>query len=150
MTISRIVVGIDGSRGSELAVRWTADLATALGADVVAVHSMGMLEDRGDGTLVPAEQVRDQIAVVLETEWCQPLRDAGVRFHAEIVPGNPVTVILEVARRENVDLIVVGSRGIGGISGLHLGSTSHEVAVHAHRPVVIVPDDTGQKGDANG
>ncbi|HEX2850417.1 MAG TPA: universal stress protein [Acidimicrobiales bacterium] len=150
MTIRRIVVGLDGSRGSELAAGFTADLAAALGADVVAVHSMGMLEDRGDGTKVPAETVRGETAVVLETEWCQPLRDAGVAFHAEIVAGNPVTVLLDVADREAADLVVVGSRGIGGISGLHLGSTSHEVAVRSPRPVVIVPDDTARKGDVRG
>ena len=150
MTIKRIVVGIDGSRGSELAVRWAADLAGALGAEVVAVHSMGLLEDRGDGTKVPAETVRDEVALTLETEWCEPLRDAGVAFHAELVPGNPVAVLLDVADREAVDLIVVGSRGIGGITGLHLGSTSHEVAVRSRRPVVIVPDDTAWKGDVHG
>ncbi len=143
MAIQRMVVGTDGSVPAQRAVEWAAEVAAAVGAEVVAVHVMGMLEDLGDGTKVPAESVRDEVAVRLETEWCQPLRDRGVAFRGEIVPGNPVGVLLDVADRDDADLIVVGSRGIGGVSALHLGSTSHDLAARSRRAVVIVPAEPG-------
>src|SRR5581483_42183 len=70
MAIQRMVVGTDGSVPAQRAVEWAAEVAAAVGAEVVAVHVMGMLEDLGDGTKVPAESVRDEVAVRLETEWC--------------------------------------------------------------------------------
>jgi len=47
--------------------------------------------------------------------------------------------LLRAAEDEDADLVVVGSRGAGGFSDLHLGSTSHQVALYADRPVTIVP-----------
>jgi nucleotide-binding universal stress UspA family protein len=56
-----------------------------------------------------------------------------------LVEGSAVTALLRVAEDEDADLVVVGSRGAGGFSDLHLGSTSHQVALYADRPVTIVP-----------
>lgn len=53
--------------------------------------------------------------------------------------GGAVMAVLRVADDEGADLVVVGSRGAGGFSELHLGSTSHQVAMYSDRPVTIVP-----------
>jgi nucleotide-binding universal stress UspA family protein len=53
--------------------------------------------------------------------------------------GSPVTALLAVAEDEGADLIVVGSRGLGGYPEQLLGSTSTQVAQHAPCPVAIVP-----------
>ena len=52
--------------------------------------------------------------------------------------GRPKEVILEVADKEDVDLVIVGSRGLGGISGWVLGSTSGHVVDCCNKPVLIV------------
>jgi len=52
--------------------------------------------------------------------------------------GKPSTIIVETAESNNVDLIVIGSRGLGGISGLILGSTSRRVVDSCTKPILII------------
>jgi nucleotide-binding universal stress UspA family protein len=67
------------------------------------------------------------------------LRASGVPVRCRLVEGSAVTALLQAAEDESADLIVVGSRGAGGFSDLHLGSTSHQVALYADRPVTVIP-----------
>jgi nucleotide-binding universal stress UspA family protein len=133
-----IVVGVDGSANADLALKWTADLAARLGAEVVAVHALGLLVHQGT-TTAPAGAHRAEVAEELQGPWTAPLREAGVGHRCEVVDGNPVTALLRAAEAEDACMVVVGSRGSGGFAGLQLGSTSHQLAQHASRPVVIVP-----------
>ncbi len=140
MDIRHVLIGTDGSEGATLALRWAADLARQLGngVEVLLVHAVGLLTTI-TGLPEPSGPHLEEIEALLAGPWSQPLRDAGVRYRAEARPGNPVMVLLEAAKDFDADLVVVGSRGTGGFSGLHLGSSSHQVAQHSDRPVVIVP-----------
>lgn len=60
-----------------------------------------------------------------------------IEFVTRLGRGRPSHVIVEVAKEEDVDLIVIGSRGLGGISGWVLGSTSRNVVNSATKPVLI-------------
>jgi nucleotide-binding universal stress UspA family protein len=132
--IERIVVGVDGSENAGRAVAWAAALAAAIDAEVVAVHAMGLLE-HGPG------RTREALEAELCGTWCTPLVDAGVRHRAELRDGTPVNALLAAADEDDADLVVVGSRGLGGFPELLLGSTSTQVAQQARRPVVIVPPE---------
>ncbi len=134
----RIVVGVDGSDNAAHAIDVAAHLAGLAGAQVTAVHAVGMLEGSGDGSHTPADRhaaVRD----ALERVWCKPLVDAGIPTSYELRDGNPVLVLLAVAREVEADLIVLGSRGLGAFPEQLLGSTSTQVTQQAPCPVVIVP-----------
>jgi nucleotide-binding universal stress UspA family protein len=134
----RILVGVDGSDNSLAAVTWAADLASCTGAEVVAVHVLGLLERMEPGApAVPVESHLDQIRDRFEHDWCAPL--AGLAFSTELRYGSPVGVILDMAEEADADLVVVGSRGLGGFADLRLGSTSSQIAQHAGRAVLIVP-----------
>ncbi|HET9731379.1 MAG TPA: universal stress protein [Acidimicrobiales bacterium] len=136
MKLQRVVVAVDGSPNSLRAVEWAADLAVLAGAEVVAVHAVGLLEHMGVGAdHDPLEQIRRRF----EDEWCQPLAQAGASCRRILRDGPPVSVILAAADETDADLIVLGSRGLGGYPELLLGSTSTQVAQHSHRPVTIVP-----------
>jgi nucleotide-binding universal stress UspA family protein len=141
-----IVVGVDGSDASGRAVAWAASLGGALGAEVVVVHALGLIHRRPTGETVASDTHRDEIREELERAWCAPLREAGVPYRSELREGNPVTALLETAEATQASLLVVGNRGLGGFPGLLLGSTSAQVAQHARRPVVIVPDLTDDPG----
>lgn len=133
----RIIVGIDSSDNSRAAAAVAAELARALGATVIAVHALGLLERfRGEGAAVPAQGQRSRIAERFENDWCQPLD--GLDVDKRLVDGSPVPVLLGVADQAG-DLIVLGRRGEGGVAGLSLGSTSAQVAERAPVPVVVVP-----------
>lgn len=135
-----IVVGIDGSGDSDAAVRFAADLARGLDAEVVAVHALGLLDQlEPGGPRVPTQPHRDEIRDKVEGAWTRPLADAGVRHRAALHDGNPVDVVLDVADDVGADLVVVGSRGVGGSPIQLLGSTSTQVAQQARCPVAIVP-----------
>jgi len=139
MKLDRILVAVDGSDNSLAAVVWVAGLAAATGAEVVAVHALGLLDRLDGGEQVPSQPNRDEITRRFEDEWCAPLDAAGVRSRRIVRDGNPVSVVLAAADDEDVDLIVLGSRGLGGYPELLLGSTSTQVAQHSSRPVTIVP-----------
>ena len=136
----RIVVGVDASPCARRALCWALDVAPALGAEVVAVHALGLLSHLG-ATAEPAESHRRNVQDAFDEQWCAPLRTSAVPSRRLLVDGNPVTALLSAAADLGADLIVVGSRGHGGFPGLQLGSTSHQLVQHATTPVVVVPPD---------
>jgi nucleotide-binding universal stress UspA family protein len=81
-----------------------------------------------------AEHVLD--AATRRTE--KVLEAAGVPFESRCETGHPVNMIVNVAARERVDLIVMGSRGLGRFESFLLGSVSERVLHHANCPVLIV------------
>jgi nucleotide-binding universal stress UspA family protein len=86
---------------------------------------------------VPVETHLDEIRDRFENRWCAPL--AGLRYRTELRYGSPVGAILDLADETDADMIVLGSRGLGGFPELLLGSTSSQVSQHSRRPVLIVP-----------
>jgi nucleotide-binding universal stress UspA family protein len=81
-----------------------------------------------------AEEVQDAV----ERRTGQVLDEAGVPYLRRRETGHPVDMIVSVSAREKVDLIVMGSRGLGGLESFLLGSVSDRVLHHAHCPVLIV------------
>ena len=138
-TLQRVVVGVDGSDNSRRAIEWAILLAGRFGAEIVAVHAVGLLAHLGEGPPVPSQAHVQELRDSFERLWCSELAGSGVAHRKRCVDGPPARVLLDVADEEGADLIVVGSRGAGGFAGLRLGSTSHQVAEHATCPVAIIP-----------
>ncbi len=133
-------MGVDGSPNSRVAVEWAAGQARHTGAEVVAVHALGLLEKMDpESPAVPAQPHLGEIQELFETVWCEPLVGSGIAYRTVLRYGSSVPVLLEVADETEADLIVVGSRGLGGTPELLLGSTSTQVAQHSRRPVTIIP-----------
>lgn len=140
MTIGCVVVGVDGSANAQRALEWAIALAEPLGARVVAVHALGLL-DRLHDARVPTAPNRPAIVAQFEQEWCAPLAAAGVDGACVADDGTPADVILRVAQEHGADVIVVGARGVGAAAPERLlGSTSHRVVEQADRPVLVVPE----------
>ena len=130
--VGHIVVGVDGSVHANHALRWAASLGRALGAEVTAVHAVGLLEAQ-------EERLGDASAAASATpSWWRPTEAPDVA-RLLVLDGDPVSVVLRSAEELGADLIVVGSRGMGDRPELLLGSTSTQVAQRAAVPVVVVP-----------
>ncbi|MFJ6618656.1 universal stress protein [Kitasatospora sp. NPDC091335] len=137
----RIVVGVDGSPASEQALRWAIDYAKAVGG---AVHAIAAWEYpafygwAGQGVPTVETFNPEELAGQTLTETIAKVAgdDAGVRITESVMPGNAAQVLLEAAK--GAALLVVGSRGLGGFSGVLLGSVSRHLTEHAPCPVVVV------------
>lgn len=137
-SVGPVVVGVDGSPNSRRALVEAGHHATAIRADLVVVHALG-LTDLVGGEHVPTFGHRSEIAAQVDG-WCDALREIGRReFEVQLIDGPPVDVLLRVACETGASAIVVGRRGIGGRPELLLGSTAHQVIEHAHCPVLVIP-----------
>jgi nucleotide-binding universal stress UspA family protein len=140
-----IVVGIDNSEESKNALRWAVDEARLRGVPVTALHAWEVppLPPGPElGAVVPPidpSLIRDleSAASTLVERVVQEV--SGDESDVEVLPlaveGAPAAALIEAVGDD--DLIVVGSRGLGGFKGLLLGSVSQQVAGHAPCPVVV-------------
>jgi nucleotide-binding universal stress UspA family protein len=142
-----IVVGVDGSSGSRQALRFAVEEARLRGARLRAVTAWHIPPVVYSGGYVPPldrREFEESATAVGEKALAEVATDAGgldvERLAAE---GQAAQVLLDEA--ESAELLVVGSRGHGGFTGLLLGSVSQQCAHHARCPVVIVnaPEATG-------
>src|SRR4051794_34962992 len=138
----RIVIGIDGSEGSLVALRWALAEAALRDAEVQAVYAwtvpyVGELSGMAIATIDRAQLEADAKAVLTDTVARLHVDDVRAPLHELVAEGTPAQVLTQAAR--GADLLVVGSRGRGGFTGLLLGSVSQQVAHHAPCPVVIIP-----------
>jgi nucleotide-binding universal stress UspA family protein len=140
----RVVVGFDGSHGSEAALRVALREARLRQARLLVV-SAWHVPTRFYGTAAApsasralAEDTRKQLATKLEAA-AAALRDEApeVEIETRLVEGAAASVLTKEAA--GADLLVVGSRGLGGVRELLIGSVSHECSQHASCPVLIVP-----------
>ena len=142
MSSSKIIVGVDGSASSERAVRWCAEHAARLDAEVIAVHATSTPIYVGKNELPiapPSAEQQDAHRERVEQDWCKALIEAGVPHRVFFMHGSPAAALMRAAVEEDAALVVTGKRGRGGFGELLLGSTSHQLAHHLDRPLTIVP-----------
>jgi nucleotide-binding universal stress UspA family protein len=134
----RVVVGIDGSARSLDALRWAAAEARARDADLDVVHAwrLPMMAVPPVHAVIPDfSALEDNGRAVLDTAVGDPAL-AGVRVHPQLTQEAPARALLQ--RASGAGLLVVGTRGLGRVSGALLGSVSRQLLQHAPCPVVVV------------
>ncbi|MCR4400625.1 MAG: universal stress protein [Syntrophomonadaceae bacterium] len=141
----KILVPIDGSDQSAEAARIAVTLASRFGAQVQLLHVISLpAYDYPDMSQVEPAFI-SQALESWEALGRQYLEQAlgecqscDVKTSVELAWGNPAKVIVDTAREGGYDLIVIGSRGLGNLSGLLLGSVSDRVLRTAPCPVLVV------------
>jgi len=139
--MERIVVGVDGSQPAREALRWAIDEARRRNATVEAVYAWHQPFAAGyvmEGEIDLGRYEEDAQRVL--DEAVDAMTDhADVDVERKLVAGSAAGALVHEAK--GATLLVVGSRGRGGFSGLLLGSVSQQAAHHAPCPVVIIPHD---------
>lgn len=135
----RVLAGVDGSDEARHALEWSIVIAKCCDAELLVVHAAGLLTHLDEGHTVPSQPHLSELRETFERDWCSPLPASLIPYRLVMSNGPPVLAMLDVAEREDVDLIVVGRHGSSKGSGMLLGSTSHQLAERSDRPVLIVP-----------
>jgi nucleotide-binding universal stress UspA family protein len=140
-----VVVGVDGSESALHAVRWAAREAERRGAPLRLVNVCHLMPVRHPREISPPA---DYQAAVLEQgrHW---LAEASAAAH-DAVPGLPVVTDLRtgiaadmlVAESRSAQLLVLGSRGLGGFTSMLVGSVAVALSAHGHCPVVVMHSAT--------
>ena len=141
-----VVVGVDGSSHARAAVGFAYEEAALRGAPLVAIHTWNDKPlEHALGTYpleINAQNIDDRELRILESElagWEHKFPQVPVRLR--VIRGRPTPTLLRYSTTtgaQPTQLIVVGSRGRGGFSGLLLGSTSQALAAHAECSVAVV------------
>ena len=150
-SLRKILVPADGSNASVRALNYAAHLAELEGndAELMVIH---VLEDVKQGGAIGLQakyvnvrlfegfkRARREAAL----KWLEPIEEdakrKGIRLKTEVLDGDSeVKVIIDYAKKNSVDLIVIGSRGLSRFKRLLLGSVANAVVNHAPCPVMVI------------
>lgn len=143
-TRKEIVVAVDGSEASHSAIKWAANAALKRDEPLKLVSAYTMPQFLYADGMIPPQELYTE----LEEEANRNLEDAveevkaiapEVAITTFVKETSPIDLLLELS--EDAEMIVMGSRGLGGLSGLVMGSVSAAVVSHAECPVVVVRKD---------
>jgi nucleotide-binding universal stress UspA family protein len=137
-----IVVGADGTSSSDAALGFAFDEAALRGTELVALVGWDELSDQRDARRPVVTGAAGEDGEALLTRqlegWSRKYPEVSIRKVVHRGPAAQGLLGYGQQSGHQPQLIVVGSRGRGGLSGLILGSTSHTVIIHAQCPVVVV------------
>ena len=141
----KLLIGVDESPFSRAAIEFVRKMSWPAETRMIVVSSLAP-EGSGFGAYEPAsavkaagmvERIRELMGELVERSQ-KSLTDAGLQAEGRVVEGDPREALLEVARKEGVDLIVVGSHGRTGLEKLLMGSVASHIVAHAACSVLVV------------
>ena len=140
--MGKIAVGVDGSECAKEALTWALDEAALRGAAVIAVHAyqIPMVVPTAGGLAysLPDIDFESEARQLLDNVIKEVTGGAeNVTIERRVVERGAAEALIRASGA--ADLLVVGSRGLGGFRGLLLGSVGHQCVQHAHCPVVVIP-----------
>lgn len=149
---NKILVAVDGSDHADKALGYALGLAENCGSELILMTAyqkrvlpgIGADDDYEDkidmeiyekywGSIKASHE-----GILAKAESRVKKEQPSIKYTTELDEGRPATEIIASAKRNNVDLIVMGSRGIGGVTGWILGSTSKHVVESCTKPVLVV------------
>jgi nucleotide-binding universal stress UspA family protein len=153
MLFKKILVAFDGSEQSKRAIDYASDMANSCKGKLIVLTvvprvTLPVFPDEGFGS-VPVStsqdwaEYQDKMNASYKKSQDDAMKDIKEHYpklsaEAILLEGRPSSTIVEQAEKNQADLIVMGSRGIGGISGWILGSTSRRVVESCTKPVLVI------------
>jgi len=154
----KILVPIDGSKHAHTALKTALELAKIHNSELEILHVTSYSEEyastepesgadeTSDESTSPPEWIEDYLAKLRENDekmLSEALKDAEnlypeLKIKAKLLWGRPGKIIVSEAEDGEFDLVVIGSRGLGSLAGLVLGSISQHVVNESKTPVLVV------------
>ncbi len=151
-SISKILVPVDGSDVSFDAVDYAVRLAAKHNAEICLVHvvptsvwSYCLMTEDLSPVLVSTMSEMETEGERLLLSALTSVKESGLKVDARLDYGGTAKKIVQIAKEENFDLIVIGSRGLGFVARLLFRSVSDEVVHRAPCPVLVVKRPTHKK-----
>lgn len=138
MRIRKILVGVDGSATSYKAAEMALDLASALQAQVTAIHVIPPLPADYMALGIQLHASPEELDRKILHEVRIMAYTKNVKLETKVLRGRPSEVITSMAEQEEYDLIVLGNTGIGGAYKRAMGSVVAEVINMAKKPLLLV------------
>jgi len=136
----KVLLAVDGSEHALHAARTAADLARTVNAKefrIVVAYDF-IPPYLGEPNMQYAIDARIEESNKIMEAAIKVVGDLPCEIHTEFLEASPAEAIISVANTRHSDVIVIGSRGLGTLAGLLLGSTSQKIVAHAPCPVLIV------------
>ncbi|HWR39016.1 MAG TPA: universal stress protein [Patescibacteria group bacterium] len=140
MGMKRYIVAYDGSENSKKALALATDLAKSVSAEIFLVTVCDQILQQFEDVSLSPDMERDyeQHFADKAAEACEYCRSQGVQAQSAVLKGHPADEIIRYAKQVNADLLVSGTRGLGGFTQLLLGSVAHKLVTYSPIPVLIV------------
>lgn len=137
----KILLAVDGSKHSLKAAESAKQLATIDNAQVEILHVCNTIDFymRDSAELkasLEKKLVEESKKIIAKAE--EIFKDTGINYTTKMIQGDAAEVICDEAEKNDFGVIVIGSRGLGGISRFVMGSVSSKVLTHAHCSVLII------------
>ena len=141
MALKKVLLAFDGSEDSKKALRWLLDFAKQTPVEIVVVSAIELIfpgdYDFAVGVLAAAETLRKNTKDDL-LNAAKVFSDNNLLVSTVILEGNPASEIIQYASKEQVDLIICGTRGMGGFESMLLGSVAHKLVTYSLVPVLVI------------
>ena len=138
---TKILVPVDGSDNSYKALEASLVLSEKLGSNISVVNVMEQVPI----THIESEKLLNELLEAYKKEnqeilsKCSDIaRQKGITIKTVLLQGNPAPAILDYSKKENFDLVIMGSRGMGKFKELILGSVSSKIVHHSPCAIMII------------
>lgn len=134
-----VIVGVDGAQDSVRALEWAAEYARAFDAPLHVLAAYDVPTVLGPYAMAGWESPTklEEAARSMLTDTVRDTLGENARVEEQVLRGHAAEALVKVSK--GARLVVVGSRGRGGFTGMLLGSVSQHVVAHARCPVIVMP-----------
>lgn len=142
--MKKFAVLVDGSDPSMRAAKYTAELASAVGATVEIIHVMNLDSRLNAVSTLKSDYTPEIVLEESRAQGRQILEEAKdlfpetIELYLRLVTGRPVEKALDFCQEMQPDLVIIGARGLGGIKGAVLGSISTALLENMECPLLII------------
>ena len=139
MFFKKILVPVDGSKHALLAKHKAAGIAVSMNAEIVLVNVTGGIPSIIGGHA--REEIKEEMRVEAEKifqQYIPEIEEHGVKYSTRITHGRPFDAICETAEEDGCDLICIGTRGLGEVEGMLLGSVTAVLIAHCKIPILVI------------